>query len=90
MRSEQLMPALKPPRDAQQGSSASNGSEGDWNSNTGLRTRLDGASLMFHYAKQLDHAGWVQSEEGQSPVTLANLGLEREAWGKLGGRTTYS
>src|SRR6476661_1409635 len=44
MRSQQLMPVLKPPRDAQPGSNTSNGSEGDWNSNTGLWTRLDSAS----------------------------------------------
>lgn len=65
-----LIPALKPPRNAQQWSRISTRGEVSWTASTGMLTELDSRGLIEHYSEQLETAGWALSSQGESgPVT---------------------
>ncbi len=76
-----LLPALTPPPQAQQVSGGGGGhSEKEANSRTTLITDLDLASVARHYTSQLERAGWVHTEEGQSgPFAWSQWRLQTES-----------
>jgi hypothetical protein len=61
-----LIPALAPPEGARQTGGGGSGGSDSASSRATLETDVELNALLPHYAKQLEAAGWIKQDEGQS------------------------
>ena len=61
-----LIPVLAPPEGAKQTGGGGSGGQDNASSRAMLETDVELAALIPHYAKQLEAAGWIKQDEGQS------------------------
>ena len=61
-----LIPALAPPEGARQTGGGGSSGQDTVSSHAMLETDVELAALIPHYAKQIEAAGWIKQDEGQS------------------------
>ncbi len=61
-----LIPQLAPPEGAKQTGGGGSGGQDNASSSASLETDVELAALIPHYTKQIEAAGWIKQDEGQS------------------------